>query len=157
MGSPMANGINAQQAYAAFGTSAPPRWWHDLKLMWAGASTIVLAALAIWNLGGSQMFTYNSRIAVVETKVASDEKVETVRREVGARMERIEDHVVRVEKKLDDVSERIIVKLDMLAAGQPARVEAQASAPAPATPVRAKKAAKKQKSIWETVTGAEKR
>jgi hypothetical protein len=174
MGSPMANGgINAQE-YARYGMSAPPRWWHDLKLMWAGASTIALAALAFWNLGGSTLFTYSTRIAVVETQVASDAKVEAVRVQLDGRINRVddrtarvEDRAARIEDKVDNLSIKstatdgkvdvILIKLDQLA-GQQQKPDGQmANASAPAAPSKVgKKAAKRPpaKSVWQTITGA---
>ena len=113
------------------------RWWRDARTMYTGATTLIAAALAFWHFGGSTLFTFQTRVAVLEERSNLSTAVESVRTQLegqiaGVRLE-FNGRLGRIETKVDEASkasaevgrkmDAVLTKLDNMIA-QPAPVAA---------------------------------
>ena len=119
-----------------------PRWYRDMLKAWAGGATIFGIAIAFWHFGGSALFTYDKRIAVVEERSSFEGKIDSIRDKLDGKLESfrmgmdrriggVDDTIRRVEGKVDTAAvsaaqaaqkmDTVLARIDQISSGQGAR------------------------------------
>jgi hypothetical protein len=129
-----------------------PRWWHDMRTAYSAIATVVALAMAFWHFGGSTLFTFQTRLAVVEERSTLGAAVEGVRTQLLGQVSEVRSSVTRVEAKIDAASaaageasrkvDQVLSKLDTMTGTPVAEV-------APRKPLRAPQTAKPAKAVVE--------
>ena len=83
-------------------------WLHDAHVAYGAVATVVILAMGFWHLGGSTLFTYDKRIAVVEERTNLEKAVDGIRTQINTKIAdldlktaALEIRVTRLEAKVD--------------------------------------------------------
>ena len=93
-----------------------PSWWRDMRTAWAGAASLLAIAIGLWHFGGSTLFTYDRRLAVIEAQNGPETKIEDTRKQLDLKIEGVRDGFEHRFGRIEDTVNRVEAKVDIAAA-----------------------------------------